>query len=206
MTTGLIVVVVLGALLIVALGWTLLRKGRPGSGNHVPPMGTPFQSTPDSWSEGETTRLLSGIELDRLYTPKAEYLTRGEQTVYLLLRAAVPQHFVMPRARLGDLLQVKIGPQGMERLRLFRKASSVPVTFAICDRNWKIVAAVDVRDPDTGGDERQQRLERIKRRCVEAAQLRYVALDANSLPRYPQLRQLLLGDQDTELLVPGREQ
>jgi hypothetical protein len=197
MTTGMFVVVLLGVLLAVALGWTFIRR-RQGSRSTVPQLGTPFQSTPDNWTEGETTRLLSGTELDRLYTPKPEYLARVEQTLYLLLRAAVPQHFVCPRARLGDLIQVKIGPQGMDRLRLFRKASGVPVSFAICDKNWKLVAAVDLRDPDMASDERQQRLDTIKERCLKAARLRYVVVDAAALPRYPLLRKMVLGNGQVE--------
>jgi hypothetical protein len=183
------------------VAWAFSRQRREQVQTRVPPSGTPFQTTPDYWTEGETTRLLAGTELDRLYTPKPEYLSRAEQTLYLLLRAAAPQHFVFPRARLGDLIQVKIGPQGMERLRLFRKASSVPVTFVVCDKNWKIVAAVDLRDPELAGDERQRRLETIKERCLNAAHLRYVVVEPANLPRYPQLRQMVLGDLPEEIVA-----
>jgi len=206
MTTETIVVVtVLGVVLLAAVVWVFARQRPDQVSTKVPTMGTPFQTTPDYWTEGETTRLLATTELDRLYTPKSEYLSRADQTLYLLLRAAVPQHNVVPKARLGDLIQVKIGPQGMERLRLFRKAANVSVSFAVCDRNWRIVAAVDLRDPEFAGDDRQRRLEIVKERCLHAARLRYLVVEPTNLPRYPLLRQMLLGDLPDEVAEASPE-
>lgn len=198
MTTGSLVVVgVLAALLVAALGYVFWRLRRAPNSAQASPLGSPFQSV--DLAEGETTRLLSGTELEGLYLPKSEYLSKAEQTLYLILRAALPQHHVSPRARLGDIVQVKIGPQGMERLKIFRKAANLPVSFVVCDKNWQIVAAVDLRDPDLTSEPRARKLEMIKERCVQAARLRYITVEPSNMPRYPQLRAQVLGDWPDQL-------
>ena len=40
-----------------------------------------------------------------------------------------------------------MGPQGMERLRAFRKIANQHVGFVICDRDMTILAIVDSREP-----------------------------------------------------------
>jgi len=77
----------------------------------------------------------------------------------LLLKAAFPRHEVFARVRLADVLQVKIGPQGMERLRAFRKIANQHVGFVVCDRDMTIVAIVDAKEADQvrAGDQPENR-------------------------------------------------
>src|SRR6185437_4193626 len=84
------------------------------------------------WTEGETTRLLSSAEVPGLYLLRPRFLSKAESVVFLLLKAAFPRHEVFARVRLSDVLQVKIGPQGMERLRAFRKIANQHVGFVVC--------------------------------------------------------------------------
>ncbi len=83
------------------------------------------------WTEGETTRLLSSAELPGLYLLRPRFLSKAENVVYLLLKAAFPRHDIFARVRLADVLQVKIGPQGMERLRAFIAEPSPKVHRAV---------------------------------------------------------------------------
>ena len=105
-------------------------------------------NTVAQWTEGETTRLLSSAELPGLYLLRPRFLTKAENVVYLLLKAAFPRHEIFARVRLADVLQVKIGPQGMERLRAFRKIANQHVGFVVCDRDMTILAIVDAKEPD----------------------------------------------------------
>jgi hypothetical protein len=113
--------------------------------------------------------------------------------VYLLLRAAFPRHEIFARVRLADVLQVKIGPQGMERLRAFRKIANQHIGFVIVDRDMTIVAIVDAKEPDTIVNPRDQKLEIIKQRCLQAAQVKYICVYPPQLPRYKELREQVLG-------------
>ena len=113
MTSGILFALAIGALVIaVAVG--LLRR-KVSSGGAKATGESP--NTVAQWTEGETTRLLSSAELPGLYLLRPRFLSKAENVVYLLLKAAFPRHEVFARIRLADVLQVKIGPQGMERLR-----------------------------------------------------------------------------------------
>lgn len=145
------------------------------------------------WTEGETTRLLSSAEVPGLYLLRPRFLSKSEAAVFLLLKAAFPRHEVFARVRLADVLQVKIGPQGLERLRAFRKIANQHVGFVVCDRDMTIIAIVDSREPDRIADPRDQKLETIKQRCLAAAQVKYVCVYPPQLPRYRDLREQILG-------------
>lgn len=149
--------------------------------------------TAAQWTEGETTRLLSSAELPGLYLLRPRFLSKAESVVFLLIKAAFPRHEIFARVRLADVLQVKIGPQGMERLRAFRKIANQHVGFVICDRDMTILAIVDSREPDQAINPRDQKLEIIKQRCLQAAQVKYVCVYPPRLPKYRELREKILG-------------
>ena len=155
--------------------------------------GSDSPNTVAQWTEGETTRLLSSAELPGLYLLRPRFLTKAENVVYLLLKAAFPRHEIFARIRLADVLQVKIGPQGMERLRAFRKIANQHVGFVVCDRDMTIVAIVDAKEPDQVINPRDQKLEVIKQRCLQAAQVKYLCVYPPQMPRYRELREQILG-------------
>jgi len=191
MTSG----IVLFALAITALGTAvvigLLRRRRAENPTTTGSLDSP--NTVAQWTEGETTRLLSSAELPGLYLVRPRFLSKAEGMVYLLLRAAFPRHEIFARVRLSDVLQVKIGPQGMERLRAFRKIANQHVGFVIVDRDMTIVAIVDAKEPDSIVNPRDQKLEIIKQRCLQAAQVKYICVYPPQLPRYKELREQILG-------------
>ena len=190
MTSG----IALFALAITALGIAvvvgLVRRRRAENPNTKGGLDAPSAA---QWTEGETTRLLSSAELPGLYLVRPRFLSKAEGMVYLLLRAAFPRHEIFARVRLADVLQVKIGPQGMERLRAFRKIANQHVGFVLCDRDMTIVAIVDAKEPDTIVNPRDQKLEIIKPRCLQAAQVKYICVYPPQLPRYKELREQVLG-------------
>jgi len=190
MTSG----IALFALAIAALGIAvvvgLVRRRRAENPNTKGGLDAPSAAM---WTEGETTRLLSSAELPGLYLVRPRFLSKAEGMVYLLLRAAFPRHEIFARVRLADVLQVKIGPQGMERLRAFRKIANQHIGFVIVDRDMTIVAIVDAKEPDTIANPRDQKLEIIKQRCLQAAQVKYICVYPPQLPRYKELREQVLG-------------
>jgi hypothetical protein len=177
--------------LVVAVVFGLVRRNR--SGSQANRAGTDGQGTVAQWTEGETTRLLSSAELPGLYLLRPRFLSKAENVVYLLLKAAFPRHEIFARVRLADVLQVKIGPQGMERLRAFRKIANQHVGFVVCGRDMAIVAIIDSKEPDQMQNPRDQKLEIIKQRCLQAAQVKYICVYPPTLPRYRELREQVLG-------------
>ena len=188
MGSGILFAIAIGALAVaVAVG--LLRRPRTASGSSS----DEGPNTAAQWTEGETTRLLSSAELPGLYLLRPRFLTKAESVVYLLLKAAFPRNEIFARVRLADVLQVKIGPQGMERLRAFRKIANQHVGFVVCDRDMTIIAIVDSKEPDQVINPRDQKLEVIKQRCLQAAQVKYICVYPPQLPRYRELREQILG-------------
>ncbi|MDQ6620944.1 MAG: DUF2726 domain-containing protein [Pseudomonadota bacterium] len=189
MTSGVLFVIAMMALATaVVIG--LVRRNREVIAGGRGGDGDPY---PTQWTEGETTRLLSSAELPGLYLLRPRFLSKTEGIVYLLLKTAFPRHDIFARVRLADVLQVKIGPQGMERLRAFRKIADQRVGFVICDRDSTILAIVDSRDAEQANNPREQKLEIIKQRCLQAAQVKYICVYPPQLPRYRELRTQILG-------------
>ena len=189
MNQGILFALAIGALIVVVVVG-LVRRSRASRAASV---AGDSPATVAQWTEGETTRLLSSAELPGLYLLRPRFLTKAENVVYLLLNAAFPRHEIFARVRLSDVLQVKIGPQGMERLRAFRKIANQHVGFVVCDRDMTILAIVDAKEPDQVVNPRDQKLEIIKQRCLQAAQVKYICVYPPQLPRYRELREQILG-------------
>ncbi|TMG84933.1 MAG: DUF2726 domain-containing protein [Betaproteobacteria bacterium] len=189
MTSGMLFALAIGTLIVFVLVG-LMRRSR--SAKKIDQGGGDTQ-TASQWTEGETTRLLSSAEVPGLYLLRPRFLSKAENVVYLLLKAAFPRHEIFARVRLADVLQVKIGPQGMERLRAFRKIANQHVGFVVCDRDMTIVAIVDAKEPEQVQNPRDQKLEIIKQRCLQAAQVKYICVYPPTLPRYRELRTQILG-------------
>ncbi|MBK6803571.1 MAG: DUF2726 domain-containing protein [Burkholderiales bacterium] len=191
MSSGILFALAIAALSVaVIVGLVKRNRGGPGPTTRG---GLDSPNTVAQWTEGETTRLLSSAELPGLYLLRPRFLTKAESVVFLLLKAAFPRHEIFAKIRLSDVLQVKIGPQGMERLRAFRKIANQHVGFVICDKDMTIVAIVDAKEPDQLTNPRDQKLEIIKQRCLQAAQVKYIAIYPPQLPRYRELREQVLG-------------
>ena len=190
MTSGLVfgfAVITLAAVIVAGL----MRRSREAPAG--PRSSGDGPSAVPQWTEGETTRLLSSAEVPGLYLLRPRFLSKVEGVVYMLLKAAFPRHEIFARVRLSDVLQVKIGPQGMERLRAFRKIANQHVGFVLCDRDMTILAIIDTREPDAVVNPRDQKLETIKQRCLLAAQVKYICIYPPQLPRYRDLREQILG-------------
>jgi hypothetical protein len=193
MATGILFAFAIGALAIaIFYGLYTRRKSAPGRSKSA-------GDSPDTvapWTEGETTRLLSSAETPGLYLLRPRFLSKAESVVYMLLRAAFPRQEIFARVRLSDVLQVKIGPQGMDRLRAFRKIADQRVGFLLCDRDMTILAIIDTKEADAVVNPRDQKLEAIKHRCLQAAQVKYICVYPPQLPRYRELREQILGPPD----------
>jgi len=188
MTSGMLFALAISALVVAVLIGLVRRQRNAGARAKD---GDP--ATAAQWTEGETTRLLSSAELPGLYLLRPRFLSKAESVVYLLIKAAFPRHDIFARVRLADVLQVKIGPQGMERLRAFRKIANQHVGFVVCDRDMTIVAIVDSKEPEQVQNHREHKPEIIKQRCLQAAQVKYLCVYPPTLPRYRELREQILG-------------
>ena len=82
----------------------------------------------------------------------------------------------------GDTASVLIAPNAL-------KTTSWAFVFPY----MTILAIVDSREPDQVINPRDQKLEIIKQRCLQAAQVKYICVYPPQLPRYRELREQILG-------------
>ena len=94
----LLLLAAIGTIVVFVLVGLLLRS-RKGQG---PRSGGETQAATAQWTEGETTRLLSSAEVPGLYLLRTRFLSKAENVVYLLLKAAFPRHEIFARVRRGD--------------------------------------------------------------------------------------------------------
>ena len=81
----------------------------------------------------------------------------------------------------------------MEVCRPFRMFANQHGGFVVFDRDMTIIAIVDAKEPDQVINPRDQKLEVIKQRCLQAAQVKYLCVYPPQLPRYRELREQILG-------------
>src|SRR5512135_16250 len=94
MTSGMLFALAIGTLIVfVLIG--LMRRSRDAK--RADQLGGDTQTAASQWTEGETTRLLSSAEVPGLYLLRPRFLSKAENVVYLLLKAAFPRHEVFAR-------------------------------------------------------------------------------------------------------------
>ena len=103
MASGILFAFAIGAL-VIAIVYGLVTRRKSGSGK----TDGDSPDTATQWTEGETTRLLSSAETPGLYLLRPRFLSKAENVVYMLLRAAFPRQEIFARVRLSDVLQVKM--------------------------------------------------------------------------------------------------
>lgn len=147
------------------------------------------------WTEGETTRLLSSAEQPGFYMMRPRFLSKLETIAYQYLKHAFPQHEVLARVRMIDLLQLA-GIEGDEmRIEAFRRIAFLDVSFVICDGDMVIIAIVDLEDPAIVTDTDRMRLHKAKQAALKTAGANYLSFDPLHPPTEEELRHLVLAPQ-----------
>src|SRR5574341_733706 len=123
--------------------------------------------------------------------------TADERTIYRQLREALPHHLVLaklPLVRFCQPLESKKGRYWYELL------GSVHVSFAVCNANGRVLAAIDVETDRTTS----RRAALIKQHVLDVCRVRYLKCRADHLPSIAEL-QLLVPHQGagTRPLTPG---
>lgn len=105
------------------------------------------------------------------------FLGQAETLVYLLLRASLPEYSIFARVPVTAVLG---NPHAL-------RAARALVDLIVCDRNMQIVAAVELREAKAGA--------RSDAAVFREAGVRLVELDPRALPKRPEVRGLVLGEE-----------
>lgn len=124
------------------------------------------------------------------FSARERLLSEIEASLYGLLRAGLPDHEIFAQVPLGAVIGVPEAVGGAERERRLQGLARHRLDFVVCDRNFRIVAAVELEMPG-GAEEAGAR--RFRAECLKAAGVRLVRVDPSAPPRHETLRALVCG-------------
>lgn len=122
------------------------------------------------------------------YSIKPAVLSEVQSRLLASLRAALPQHEILPLLNLAALVEVPGSIQGREREQRQRTLARYTFDCVVCSRELRVVAAVDMESADAADA-------RFKAECLRLAGLPYIRLGASQLAD-TELRSLVLGAQN----------
>lgn len=109
------------------------------------------------------------------------FLGKVQTLVYRLLKAGIPDHEVFANVTLAAVI-------GSRNEQESRRLAQHRVDFVVCDKEMKVVAAVEVETgAPTAGEQR------FRADALKAAGIGLVRIDAAALPRREEIRGLVLG-------------
>lgn len=118
---------------------------------------------------------------------RARIVSESQRLLFLVLRAAMPEHFIMAHVRLVDLLDLPDATDIERDLRL-RTLARERLDFVVCDSDLAPVAAIVLY---AAGIERVPD-ESAKVEALRGIGVRFLRLRADRLPRPAELRNLVL--------------
>jgi len=138
---------------------------------------------------GTATPVLAGDMPE--YRRRERLLDAGQTLVYLLLKQGMPDHEILVRLTLADLLDVPAGSGEAVQSQRRRQLAQHGVDFVVCSKAMQPVVAVDVLEAEapaaltTAPD--------FKSRCLQQAGIRHVRLVRGALPARQDIRARVLG-------------
>jgi hypothetical protein len=155
-----------------------------GTSAPSPPESTPPSPAPAGRAASAPPQALPAVSVVRA---EDRFLGGAEALVYRLLRTGMPDHEVFAKVMLAAV--VGASGSGHQREQQLRRLSQYQVDFVLCDREMRIVAAVEL---ETAGGAEAIGARKFKEECLKGAGIRLVRIDAASPPRGDEIR-LLLG-------------
>jgi len=123
---------------------------------------------------------------------RERFLGRPETLVYRLLKVGLPDHDIFAHVALAS---IAVAPgTGIEREQQARRISQYHLDFVICDKNMRVVAAIEL---ETAAGAALTGEQLFKANCLKAAGVSLVRINTTALPRRDAIRALILGQAKT---------
>jgi hypothetical protein len=121
------------------------------------------------------------------YAARAHVLSQAEKLVYYLLRTGLPDLEVFPKVPLVAIIDVP--GKGYDHEQQLRRLSRQVIDFVVCDKEMKVVAAVQLAAIGPEAVVAQ----RIRSECLKSAGIRLVRVEPKALPRRAEVRAFICG-------------
>jgi hypothetical protein len=155
----------------------------PAKPESAPPPPPPATAVPASVPTTVTTPPVSP---PIAVSAPGRFLGKTETLVYRLLQTGLPDHEIFANVTLSSVVAASGG--GSQGEQQARRLSQYQLDFVVCERDLRIVAAVEV---EAGGGADAIGMRHFKEECLKAAGIRLVWFDAAALPRRQEIRALL---------------
>ena len=119
---------------------------------------------------------------------RTRILSDAQRVLFLVLRAALPEHFIMAHGRIVDLLELPDATEAAERDVRLRALARERLDFVVCDNDLVPIAAVVLYEAGI----QQVPDESAKIEALRAIGIRFLRFRADSLPRPVEARSLFL--------------
>lgn len=119
---------------------------------------------------------------------RERFLGKAETLLYYLLKTGIPGHEVFANVTLATVIEGSGG--GFEQEQQLRNLSQCRLDFVVCDKNMRVVAAVELEAP--GGADAAG-AQRFKSDSLRTAGVRLIRINLKALPRREEMRILVCG-------------
>jgi hypothetical protein len=168
----------------------LLRQQASGSGRPVPPAApaaapashaAPVASAPASAPAAVPVAAAAAAAVQE------RFLGKHETLLYLVLKTGLPDHEIFANVSLASVLALPAS--GSEREQQLRRLAPYQLDFVVCDKNMRIVAAVDL---ETAGGADAAGIHQFKADYLKRAGIRLVRVNPAAMPKRDQVRGLVV--------------
>lgn len=134
----------------------------------------------------KSSAVATGVLPAVVVKPKASFFNGPNKLLYLVFKAALPDHQIFANVRLVDAVQVAgLPPTPQARAQL----AQARVDFVVCNKELAVVALVDITDGNRADDVIKRQIEPQ----ITAAGGRYVRIAPNAIPKPVEARALVCG-------------
>lgn len=116
---------------------------------------------------------------------RERFLGQPETLLYYLLKTGLPDHEIFANVSLASVVGSPAGASGEQR-----RLAPYQLDFVVCDKNMRIVAAIDV---ESAGAADSVGVQHFKADCLKQAGIRLVRISPAALPRREQIHSLVCG-------------
>jgi hypothetical protein len=119
--------------------------------------------------------------------PKAGFLSGPNKLLYLVLKAALPDHQIFANVRLSDSVQLAGQPATPHARAQLAQAR---VDFVVCNKALAIVAYIDISDGNRADDVLKHQIEPF----LNGSGVRYLRVPPTAIPRPAEVRALIYSE------------
>jgi hypothetical protein len=129
------------------------------------------------------------VRMGPTWVARERFLSQPEAVVYYLLKSALRRdHEIYVQVALAAVVTAGEAIPGFEREQRLRRLAQHRLSFVVCDKSLRVVAALDLNEESEVSDRE------LKAECLKSAGIRLIQVDPRALPPRDAIRALVYGE------------